>query len=314
MSKQKKVALQIDPIEKLDFATDSTMLIASELQNRGYQLFYYLPRNLFFERGGLYAMGSYIELDYSKGTFSKSEKQKVLLEDFKVIFIRQIPPFNQEYLTTTYMLETLKRPLILNEPQAIRNVAEKLSIVNFPKFIPETMITASNQEIKRFLAQYKIAILKPLYDCGGRGVIKLSHDSNNINEYVQRLLGKYGYVMLQEYLSDVVTLGDKRVLFMDGEIIGVINRKPQPGDFRVNMLMGGRSYSTSLTKKEKDICHYVGKFLKDRNLFLVGIDLIAEKLIEINVTSPTGFVAINKLYKQNIEKIIVDQIEIKIKN
>jgi glutathione synthase len=309
LSKQKSIAFQINPIEGLHFESDSTLLIANELQARGYKLFCYLPDKLLYEHGKLYAIGHSIELDYDRKTFSQSESKKVLLKDFQVIFIRQIPPFNQEYLTTTYILESLDGPLLLNHPRAVRDVSEKLTIINFPEFIPETIITASYDEVKSFLNKYKTAVLKSLYDCAGNGVVKLKHDDSGIDDYINQLLQDYGYIMLQKFLPIISSVGDKRVMFLDGEVIGAINRKPKDGDFRVNMVQGGQSYSTILTKQEHKVCNIVGEYLRHKGLFLVGIDLIDEKLIEINVTSPTGLVAINRFCHRRVEKIIVDKIE-----
>ena len=309
----KTVALQIDPLESLNFTTDSTLLIANELQSRGYELFSYSPEDLSFEQGHLHAMGSYIELDYKRKTFAKLESKKVLLKDFQIIFVRQNPPFDQKYLTATYMLETLRGPTIINDPQAIRNISEKLCIMNFPKLIPDTIVTNNHREIKNFLVRHNVAIAKSLYGFGGADVVKLTRDDKDIDAKINLLLEKYGHLMVQEFLSDVNTLGDKRVMIMEGEVIGAINRMPSPEDFRANLVLGGKAYSTTLTEKEIEICAIVGHFLKSKNLFLAGVDLIAEKLIEINVTSPTGLVAINNLHQQAIEKIIVDKIETKVK-
>ncbi|WPX96108.1 glutathione synthase [Candidatus Bandiella euplotis] len=308
-----KVALQIDPIETLNFTTDSTLLIASELQERGYKLFCYSPQDLLLDCGKLYAIGDYIELDCGGETFTKYGWQKLLLEDFQIILIRQNPPFNQQYLTTTYILETLQKPLIINNPRAIRNVSEKLSIMNFQRLIPNTIVTENIGEIISFSHEHKTVIVKSLYNYGGEGVFKLEYVDENFQVTIKQLLKTYGYLMVQEYLPEIVSSGDKRVMLMDGEIIGAISRIPPSEEFRANMVLGGKGYPTTLTKTEKDICNAVGGFLKEENIFLAGIDLISEKLIEINVTSPTGLVVMNKLYNRTLEKIIVDKIENKLK-
>ena len=314
INQKKSVAFLIDPIEGLDFESDSTLLLANEFQARGYELFYLLPQSLIFEENCLYAKGQYFEIDYEGKKIIKLSTEKVRLENFDVVFIRQIPPFNQQYLTTTYLIENLKGALILNNPRSIRDVTEKLSILNFKEFTPDTMVSSIADEIVDFIAKHNFAILKPLYDCAGQGVIKVEYDGQNTTQNIDSIVKQHGYLMLQEYLPNIVDFGDKRVMFLDGEILGVINRKAKQGEFRVNMIMGGKSYKTSLTQKEQRLCIEVGKFLKDNDLFLVGIDIIDEKLIEINVTSPTGLVAIKNLYKIDVEKIIIDKIETKLKS
>lgn len=314
MKQKKSVAFLIDPIKNLDFTSDSTLLITNELQIRGYELFYFLPQSLIFENDKLYANGKYFQIDYEGQNITELNSEKVLLENFDVVFIRQIPPFNQQYLTITYLIETLKHTLILNNPKSIRDVTEKLSILNFKDHIPDTMVSSNINEIKYFIEKYNVVILKPLYDCAGQGVIKIEYNAQNTENAIEAIVEEQGYVMLQEYLPNIRDFGDKRVMFLDGEVLGVINRKARQGEFRVNMIVGGKSYKTSLTQEEQKLCNEVGKFLKDKNLFLVGIDIIDEKLIEINVTSPTGLVAIKNLYGTDVEKIIVDKIETKLKN
>jgi glutathione synthase len=314
MEQNKSVAFLVDPIENLDFTSDSTLLIANEFQIRGYKLFYFLPQSLIFEKNQLYANGKYFQIDYEGQHIAKLNSEKVLLENFEIVFIRQIPPFNQQYLTITYLIETLKRTLILNDPRSIRDVTEKLSILNFKDYIPDTMVSSNANEIKDFIERHNVAILKPLYDCAGQGVIKIEYNTQNIEKAIEAIVEEQGYIMLQEYLPNIRDFGDKRVMFLDGEVLGVINRKAKPGEFRVNMIVGGKSYKTSLTQEEQKLCDEVGKFLKDKNLFLVGIDIIDEKLIEINVTSPTGLVAIKNLYGTDVGKIIVDKIETKVKS
>ena len=218
--------------------------------------------------------------------------------------------------TSTFSPSTiiLLDPLLDNNPRSIRDVTEKLSILNFKEFTPDTMVSSIVDDIVDFIAKHNVAILKPLYDCAGQGVIKVEYDGQNTTQNIDSIVKQHGYLMLQEYLPNIVDFGDKRVMFLDGEILGVINRKAKQGEFRVNMIMGGKSYKTSLTQKEQRLCIEVGKFLKDNDLFLVGIDIIDEKLIEINVTSPTGLVAIKNLYKIDVEKIIIDKIETKLKS
>lgn len=310
----KSAAFLINPIESLDLKTDSSLLIAHELQKRKYKVFYFLASDLAYENSKITANGHYFKIDYDSQHILTLSKTKVLLDNFDVLFIRQNPPFDQQYLTITYLLETLKNTLILNHPTSIRNITEKLSIINFSNHIPVTAVYGNVQEIKEFILQYKTVIIKPLYDCAGRGVTKVTNTKHNLDYYIKSLVNKYQYIMLQKYLPEVVTFGDKRVILMNGDILAVINRKPQNSSFKVNIAAGGQSFQSYLTNKEIILCQEIGQFLKEENLFLVGIDIINGRLIEINVTSPTGLVALNNLYKLHVEKIIVDQIERKIKN
>lgn len=310
----KSVAFIINPIDNLDLSTDSTILIANEFQNRGYDLFYLKPSAIIMKNNNIYAEGYYFQIDYPNKSFFNLKSDQVLLDNFDVLFIRQNPPFNQEYLTITYVLENLKNTLVINNPKSIRDVTEKLSILNFKDIIPDTIVSSNLVELKNYIDKHSEVILKPLYDCAGQGVIKLEKSNAGLDNILEAQLLKYGYLMVQVYLPNIKIAGDKRVIFVDGEPLGVINRKTEGEEFRVNMVNGGKPYKTSLSSNEKKLCDKVGKFLKEKNLFLVGIDIIDEKLIEINVTSPTGLIAINNLYDERIEKIIVDKIETKLKN
>ena len=310
----KSAAFLIDPIENLNLKTDSTLLIANELQNRQYKIFYFLASDLAYEDGRITANGYYFKIDYQNQRILTLHKRKILLDDFTILFIRKNPPFDQQYLTITYLLETLKNTLILNHPTSIRNITEKLSIIMFSHYIPITAVYANIQEIKNFILKHQVVIIKPLYNCGGQGVTKILSNDPKLDYSIQSLVKKYQYIMIQKYLPEIVNFGDKRVILINGNILAVINRKVRNGEFKVNMIAGGQSFKSCLTNKEIILCQKVGILLKKENLFLCGIDIIDGHLIEINVTSPTGLVAINSLYKLHVEKIIVDQIETKIKN
>ena len=316
IKKRKSIAFLIDPIEHLDFASDSTLLIAKEFQNRGYELFYFVPENLIFKNNVLYGDGQYFKINNEQKSFVLLNAKIMALKSFSSIFIRQAPPFNQQYLTTTYLLESLgDQILMLNNPKSIRNITEKLSILNFKEFIPETIVSATTSVILDFIIKHDMVVLKTLYECAGKNVIKIKYNNNQkLIQSIKDLTIKHGYLMLQEYLPNIIKFGDKRVIFLDGEILGIINRRPVNNEFRVNMTLGSTSYQSSLTPKEEIICQVISKFLKKEDLLLVGIDIIDEKLIEINVTSPTGLVAIQNLYNINVGKIIVDKIEKKLKS
>ena len=225
----KQVAFLIDPIEKLVLQTDSTILIANEFQSRGYKMFYFSDKNLIYQDHDLYADGYFFEIDYQKKKIIQLNRIKVLLSTFAILFIRQIPPFNERYITVGYLVESLKNTMVINNPRSVRNFTEKLSILYFENIIPKTVICSNIFEIKNFILENKNIIIKPLYNCGGEGVIQLHSHSKNLDIHIQSILKKYGYVMLQEYLSKIETYGDKRVVFVDGKVVGSINRKAKKG-------------------------------------------------------------------------------------
>lgn len=307
----KIIAFQIDPIQALNFKTDSSLLIANEFQNRGYTLFFYSPSEMVLKAEKLFAYGKYVSLDYSQRDITLIKEAVLDLNDAQLILIRNDPPFNMDYITATYMLEKIKENvLILNDPVSIRDCPEKISIFDFSKFIPPTIITSDYCEIEKFIKQHGICVVKPLYECGGKDVKILK--MLNV-ELVKNYLKKYKYVLLQKYLENIKSFGDKRVILVDGKIESAIQRIPQPNDFRANVVIGGKACSTTLTDREKEVCIVVGEKLKEKNIFLAGIDLIDSFLIEINITSPTGLVSVNNIYGVQIEKNIVTQLEEKLK-
>ncbi|MFQ3306909.1 MAG: glutathione synthase [Candidatus Midichloriaceae bacterium] len=312
---KKIAAFQIDPIESLNFESDTTLLIANEFQVRGYKLFYFSPSDLSFYNNKVYAKGYYFTLYYENNKCKlESDNIEICLEDVAVIFIRQIPPFNNQYLTTTYLIEQLINPIVVNSPKSIREISEKFSILKFPHLIPETIITADKRVGEEFLSKKMDCVVKPLYECGGKNVIKISASNKASIKKMHELFKLYEYLMIQEYLPSVKVSGDKRVLFLDGEIIGAISRKSEKGSFLTNMVVGGIPGKTILTNKELELSREVGEYLKAHKVFLSGIDLIDEKLIEINVTSPTGFTTFKRLNSIDVEKLIVDSIENKLKD
>jgi len=312
LNKNKKIILQIDHIESLDFASDSTMLIASEFQQRGYEVYYLHPTDLVWQQNSLYAQATAIKISQSRYT-KLSPSNLISLQDFAVVLIRQNPPFNQQYLTTTHLLETLPNCYFMNHPEALRNVAEKLSILNFPEYIPQTMVCHSLEQAQSFITHNKICVAKSLYGFGGNEVIKINKDNKKTIHNLTAMFAKHGFLMLQEYLPDVSEFGDKRVIIIAGKVIGAIQRIPRDGDFRANSILGGTLHATHLTISEKKMSIKIARFIHKKNILLAGIDLLNEKLLEINVTSPTCLVALNKLTKINCEKVIVDHIEKKLK-
>ena len=303
----KIVGLQIDPIESLNFETDSSILLAQELEIRGFKIFYYTPINLFIKNSKPHALGKYVSLTGSTPYEFKSPELELNLEDCTIVLLRQDPPFNMTYITTTHILELLPRTTtVVNNPKSVRNLPEKLSVTKFLEFTPNTLITQSLDQLQRFYEENKSFILKPLYGHGGNEVIKISN-REQLNTMGSAHLNKHGYVVAQEFLPEVVN-GDKRVFLVDGLVLGGFARIPKSGSILANMAAGGSVTKTTLTAKEIEISEKVASFLKANDIFIAGIDLIAERLIEINVTSPTGLKAFNKLYEKNIESEIIDKL------
>ncbi len=306
------VALQVDPLDTLDLKTDSTLLLAKELEDRGYELFAYEVRDVVFENCQLYAKGHVITFNSKKGFTILSAETKQLQQSSLLLF-RQDPPFNNKYLTSTYLIELIASSvLIINDPKSIRNVSEKLCILNFIDFIPETIVTSSADKIKNFYQQHNEIVLKPLYGYGGHGVVKLCQSQENVDNIIHVILEKEGCVMAQRYLPSISSWGDKRVLLINGEILGVINRKTRKNDFKASIHHGYAK--AELTEQEFIMVRKIADYLKLNNIFLAGMDIIDGYLIEINVTSPTGLTILNELYDMKVEKIIVDKIEYMMKN
>lgn len=308
------IAIQMDPLHKISFATDSSWLIANELFKRKFTVFVYTPKNLFYQNGEVYAAGNFIKVkSYFPAEYSKEKSQIIQLKDAAAILIRQDPPFNMEYITTTYLLELIKNEtLIINNPTEIRNYPEKISTLNLPTLVPPTIIASSNiKQVMEFIDNYKQVVIKPIYAFGGMDIKMLTRETPNLKSIITRYLRKYGNFLLQQYLPSIKE-GDKRIILIDGEILGAIKRVPVEQDFRANLAAGGTATTTKLTSTDLDICKQLKPELKKRGLFFVGIDIIDKYLIEINVTSPTGLVAINKLYNKNVEVEIVNKIESKL--
>jgi glutathione synthase len=299
-----KIAFQIDKIKSLKPKTDTSLLVMNECYARGFDVWFYYPENLSYQSGEVLAKGFIYEGEQEEGEIETKN-----LEEFNFVFLRQDPPFDMNYLTTTYLLERLKKAKVLNNPKSVRDCPEKLFVLNFHKFMPETIITTSENEVREFWQKHKEIIIKPLYAHGGIGVFYIPSDDKNLfNAF--RLL-KEGYkglpVIAQKYLPNVKK-GDKRILFINGEFAGALNRV-QAQDYAIsNTAVGGKYEKTTLTEVEKEMCREFFIKFKELGLFLVGIDVIDDKITEINVTSPTGFCLINELYGIRIQEKIVDEI------
>ena len=298
----KIIAIQGNHPSKLNPITDTSVFLANEIQNKNYKIFYYDPKNLSVINSKIIASGFFIKFDYSSKKFFKIvNKQKLDLAKCKFILIRQDPPFNLEYISTTYVLEYLKDKVkIINNPTSIRNISEKLYSVRYQKYMPSTIFTQNIKEIKNFFKIHKKVILKPIHSYGGNDI----YLQNKFNlKFVNKFIKKHHHIMCQKFLPSI-SKGDKRVFLINGKICGAISRVPKQGSFLSNMSKGGKPINAKLTKKEKKISNLIARDLKKENIFFAGIDFIDQKLNgDINVTSPTGLKTLFDLSGVNLAKI-----------
>jgi glutathione synthase len=301
----------MDPIEKIDIAGDSTFAMALEAQNRGHTLIYYGPRDLTFREGKVTARIRPLTVRAVKGDhFALGQPRVFDLSQADVVLMRQDPPFDMAYITATHVLEHIHpKTLVVNDPGHVRNAPEKIFVTQFRDLMPPTLITTDRAEINEFRAEHKDIILKPLYGNGGAGVFRVKPDDENLGALLEMFTQFYREpVIVQRYLPDV-RKGDKRIILVDGEFAGAINRVPAKGEARSNMHVGGRPEATTLTKREQEICTALAPELKKRGLIFTGIDVIGDYLTEINVTSPTGILEVRRFGGPDIAKLIWDVIE-----
>ena len=306
-----KVAIQMDPIELVDIDADSTFRLAEEAQIRGHELFYYTPNKLILENGIVFAKGSKLKVKRVKGDHFTLEKEILVnLNDFDVVWLRQDPPFDMGYITYTHMLDRLgSNTLVVNDPFWVRNYPEKLLVLNFPDLTPPTVIARDITALKEFKEKHKDIIIKPLYGNGGAGVFRLGPDDKNISSLHELFSGINNEPLIaQKFLPDV-SKGDKRIILVNGEPVGAINRVPAKGETRSNMHVGGRPEKIELSQRDLEICARIGPLLKEKGLIFVGIDVIGNWLTEINVTSPTGIQELERFNKENIAELIWEAIE-----
>ena len=297
----KIVAIQGDIPSKLNPETDTSIFLANEIQNKRYKIFYYEPKNLSIINSKVVAKGYFVTINYNKKKFLKILQKKTLeLVKCKFILIRQNPPFNLEYISTTYILDSIKTKVkIINDPTSIRNISEKLYSSRYQKYMPNTLFTQNINEIKAFFKKNKKVILKPIHGYSGNDIHLLTRFKSNL---VKRLIKKNGHIMCQKFLPKI-NKGDKRVFVINGKLCGVISRIPKKGSFLSNMSKGAKVVNTKLTKVEKQISNLIAKDLKKENIFFAGIDLIDQKLNgDINVTSPTGIKTYYDLSGKNLAK------------
>ncbi len=306
-----KIAIQMDPIEPIDINADSTFRIMEEAQARGHELFYYTPDQLAFEEGVITATGWPVTVRREEGNhFTKGEKAKINLSDLDVVWLRQDPPFDMGYITTTHLLDMIHPDtLVVNDPQWVRNYPEKLLVLSFPDLTPPTTIARDIDILKAFKEKHNDIILKPLYGNGGAGVFRLGPDDKNLNSLHELFVGINNEPLIaQKFLPDV-SKGDKRVILVDGEPVGAINRVPAKGETRSNMHVGGRPEKVALDERDLEICAAIGPLLREKGQIFVGIDVIGGNLTEINVTSPTGIQELERFDGINVAEKIWEAIE-----
>lgn len=306
-----KVAIQMDPIGPIDINADSSFRIAEEAQARGHQLFYYTPDKLSYREGRILARGWPLTVRRVEGDhFELGAEQEVDLSDWDVVWLRQDPPFDMSYITTTHLLDMIHpETLVVNDPFWVRNYPEKLLVLSFPELTPPTMIARDLETLKNFREDHGDVILKPLYGNGGAGVFKLSQSDSNLASLHELFSGvNREPLIMQKFLPDV-SKGDKRVILIDGEPVGAINRVPAAGETRSNMHVGGRPEKVELTERDREICAAIGPLLREKGQIFVGIDVIGDWLTEINVTSPTGIQELERFDGTNVAEKIWQVIE-----
>lgn len=306
-----KIAVQMDPIEQVDIDADSTFALMEEAQGRGHTLYYYQPRELSFLEGRVLARARPVKVRRKRGDhFALGEAETLDLSTMDVVLLRQDPPFDMAYITTTHVLEHIHpETLVVNDPASVRNAPEKLFVTRFPGLMPPTLIAHRREEVLAFRKKHKDIILKPLYGNGGAGVFHVSPGDENLNALLEMFTLFYREpVIVQKYLPEVRE-GDKRIILVDGEVAGGFTRVPAKGEARTNLHVGGRAVKSQLTKREKEICVRIGPELKQRGLIFAGIDVIGGYLTEINVTSPTGIQEMDRFYGTNTPGKIWDAIE-----
>ena len=299
--RNKIVAIQGNKLSKLNPKTDTSIFLAKEAQKIGLKLFYYEPQNLSIVKNKVIAKGNFIKFTDNKKFYEILDNKLLDLSTVKYILIRQDPPFNLEYITTTYILDNLNKVKIINNPSAIRNISEKLYSTKFMKYLPKTIFSSDIKQIKKFLKLNKKIIIKPIHGHGGNN-IKLLNGKLNKKEIVN-YLNKHGHIMCQKFLP-LIKFGDKRVFIINGKVVGAISRVPKKGSFLSNLSKGAFAKLIKLTKNELSISKIVAKDLKQNNIYFAGIDFISGKLNgDINVTSPTGLKTFFDLSGINLAKV-----------
>lgn len=307
------VAIQMDPIERIRIAGDTGFALMLEAQARGHSLYTYTPDKLSMRDGKVTApMRPVTVRDVEGDHFTVGTEEKVDLSTLDVVLLRQDPPFDMAYVTTTHMLERIHpKTLVVNDPTSVRNAPEKILVTHFPELMPPTLITRDRAEIEAFRDEHGEIVMKPLYGHGGATVFKTSKTDPNFGSLFDLFSNLFREPWVVQGFIKEVTEGDKRIILIDGKAAGAVNRVPAVGDLRANMVRGGAARPTDLSKQELAICEAIGPTLRERGLLLVGIDVIHGKLTEINVTAPTGVRAIKKLGGPDLAAQLFDVIESK---
>jgi glutathione synthase len=307
------VACQMDPIDRIDIRGDSTFAILLEAQKRGHDLFYYTPPDLSLHGDRLLARGHTLKVEDKVGAHYKlSDARTEDLSERDVVLLRQDPPFDMAYITTTHLLERIHpKTLVVNDPAHVRNAPEKIFVLDFLDLMPPTLITRSAADVQAFRAEFKDIILKPLYGNGGAAIFRIAPEDTNTGSLVELFQTVFREpFMVQQYRPEIKD-GDKRIILVDGEVAGAINRVPMKGETRSNLHVGGKAAPTKLTARDEEICARLGPELKKRGLLFAGIDVIGPYLTEINVTSPTGIRQVKDFGGADIAALIWDAIEAK---
>jgi glutathione synthase len=311
MARSLRVAVQMDPILSVNPNADSTFALMVEAQARGHVMWHYHPRDLAFAGGVLTARGQAVTVQRGAGAHATLGPDEVIdLAGMDVVLMRQDPPFDMAYITSTHLLEHIHpKTLVVNDPAAVRNAPEKLFVLKFPELMPPTLVTADRARIAAFRAEHGDIILKPLFGNGGAGVFHLRPEDSNLNSLIELFTERSREpLMIQRYLPEV-RQGDKRIILVDGVAMGAINRVPAAGEARSNMHVGGTPMQTTMTAREHEICEAIGPELRARGMIFVGIDVIGDWLTEINVTSPTGLQELARFDGVHLERAIWDAIE-----
>jgi glutathione synthase len=306
-----RVAVQMDPIERINIRGDSTFALLLEAQARGHAVSYYTPGRLAMREGEVFTTAQALTVQDVEGAhYRLGEESRTAIAAFDVVLMRQDPPFDLAYISATHFLERVHpRTLVVNDPAQVRNAPEKVFVTLFPNLMPPTLVTRDLAEIKSFRAEHGDVVMKPLYGHGGGAVFRVTHDDLNFGSLYDMFAVTFREPWVIQKFLPAVKHGDKRIILVDGVFAGAVNRVPAADDLRSNMVRGGAAETTELSAREQEICERLGPALRERGLLFVGIDVIDGKLTEINVTSPTGIRAIQRLGGPNVAALIWDKIE-----
>jgi glutathione synthase len=305
------IAIQMDPLEGINIDTDSTFALALEAQRRGHTLWHYLPQNMTFSAGQVFARASPMAVQRVQGDHFRLGQQDVLdLADVDMVLMRQDPPFDMAYITATHILQHIHpQTYVVNDPVEVRNAPEKLFVTHFPELMPPTLITSDRAEIRAFREEHEDIILKPLFGNGGAGVFHVDPQDDNLNALLEVFTQLYREpIVVQRYLPEIRE-GDKRIILIDGQAAGAVRRVPKSGEARANLHVGARPEKATVSARDLEICEAIGPELSKRGLLFVGIDVIGDYLTEINVTSPTGIQEIGRFDNVSLEARLWDTFE-----